>query len=182
MKTKFMSLVASLFIAGVASAAQFGWDAGYFTSDYAGGTCYVLHVSAGSATISGIANYIATSGLTYTGTDVTINKIGQADMQESGGFYYASGIGIFDDAGTYSNIFLLTLSADQSKFVLSDFASITVNNVTPQTLPSGTWDDWNEQELMGWAEESGAVGTVPEPTVLALLALGVAGLALRRRA
>ena len=191
MKQKIIAAVFGLFIANIAFAAQFNWNAGYFTSDFSNGKSYVLHVASGTTSAEAIASYILNNGLTYTGTDVDIDQIGSANVLEDGGYYFASGSGEFETAGTYNNIFLLTLSADQTKFVISDFVSITVNNDKPVTLPDGNWTAW-EDEPLAWATETGTVGSsepsdsddgkVPEPTALALLALGVAGLALRRRA
>lgn len=189
MKQKIIAAIFGLFIANVAFAAQFNWNAGYFTSDFSNGTSYVLHVESGTTSAAAIATYILNNGLGYTGTDVVINQIGSAAVIDDGGYYYASGSGEFATAGTYNDIFLLTLSADQSKFVISDFTSITVNNDTPVTLSDDNWTAW-EDDPLAWAAESGSVGgttepdtpKVPEPTALALLALGVAGVALRRRA
>lgn len=88
------------------------------------------------------------------------------------------------DAGTY---FAIIFSADQ-KYALASNAKefLAFDPQTPasadQTFAgtdfAGFATDWTEVAGTGGGSDSG----VPEPTALALLALGVAGLALRRRA
>jgi hypothetical protein len=72
------------------------------------------------------------------------------------------------------------LSQDQKSFIRSDI--IAIDGEAGYVVTPGTTDLWDATDPAGWTF-SGTVGgeNAPEPTVLALLALGVAGVALRRK-
>lgn len=133
-----------------------------------------------------------------TGTDVAAALAAARAGATTGDYLYAS------DATAASNLWMPN-SSGNARAVLSEEALADIDDLvsgtyfivlfgengkyaTATVAGSGTEDAWLDSvgaSTTGYAPVSGLTFTgtlVPEPTVLALLALGVAGLALRRKA
>ena len=107
---------------------------------------------------------------TVTESNCNSVSIGQDANHLRGTLAIGSISGIKDLSGSY---YLVLFNADCSKYAMTEFSS--------------SCTEWNESVGPGLNPSLRTVtftGTavVPEPTALALLALGIAGLALRRRA
>jgi hypothetical protein len=170
-------------------AAATKWSAGSLDVSFNGGTAYLVDSTASGKTASQIAEILKTSGIATTlpdtyivAGDAVVTGV-DASLQAYWGSYGAYNAGAGYDYTTKSptqasfNAFVIVMSADGKSFVMSDVATLTGDR---NEFHLGIDDNW-VPDASEWTQ-SGTVGeNVPEPTVLALLALGVAGVALRRK-
>ena len=158
-----------LLVAGMASASQIQWGVWGLDSTFADGTAYLIQLSE-TVTSKDIANYLQTSGATAPESA----KVWMSGaVTENQGIYYVMGdSGALSDTLTGNHWWTIVISG--TDFAISG-ATETTFSVGGDTIAA----EFNTTFTPGYWQ----VGTmtIPEPTVLALLALGIAGVALRRR-
>lgn len=184
MKKVFICAIASLG-ASVLSAASVSWTAGGFAPDGAiSGTAYLIQAPS-NADVTSIASYLEKNGTNYTGDAYSL--VGEYTLSSATNF---SNVEITYDGTPISGTSYFTLIlVGEDSFILSDLRTgevISGPNGTSLTItfpaaypPWIEGVEWTYGELAG--DDTPVDPGVPEPTALALLTLGVAGVALRRR-
>ena len=166
---KLVMLIVATAVMGVAQAASVDWAINMGKANGANKTYYVFDGANSSVVLAALSAFDATTADTLEGL-----KLATGTLNAKAG--KASGAAL--DVGTSNSLFMLvldsTLSVDATyKYGLVD---ITEFVYAPPASSPGLFTANNTM-----INSTGTIASIPEPTGVMLLLLGVAGLALKRK-
>lgn len=171
---KFILAAVCVAVAAVSQAVQLSWKAPTgqsWTSSVATGA--LIYSENGSASLEQIAEFAKTGGTFEGFQNVTSTTVDSKWTIQDGVDNTAASSQ--DAPASTGNYYLVLFNSDKSSYAI---ATIVAGDDATQKA----WSSVSPNDNPVAIEPSFSGTLVPEPTVLALLALGVAGVALKRRA
>lgn len=181
---RLLLLTLALVFGNCAIAATLNWYTFAVPQDFAGGIAYLFSVD-GGVTQTEIADYLTTSGIesipdtvSLWGNAQTIVNLGTKDTPLYGSSENLTGITTDQVPVQGEVVWCVIFDPETNSFALS--GSVEQTNGAGDAVFVFA-DNWENPTEAYWTVGKLGSDNVPEPTALALLALGVAGVALRRR-
>lgn len=162
---KFLLITAVIAMAGLVQAATVQWKVNG-TADISGQTVYLVLAGDVPASISSLDDIINASF-----DNGVITKYSRA--------YYASGtVETTVAAGATSSYTIYFIDTESNSYLAAGTGSVTAYGESdPQVVATGATPTYTAPGGAGWV----SLGAVPEPTTIALLALGLAAVGLKRK-
>ncbi len=174
---KMLLLATALFMGATIQAAQFNWQ---FTSQAAdvGSTVYVL-LGASISPSTTFSNMAAIDSLDIGSADI---EAGSRSYATQNGFAKSDSISA---EATSTPFYFVVAHADKGYWISGELDASVYENALGETVNYVYKDGASSPGTLAYKASADLIYTefegVPEPTALALLALGVAGVALRRK-
>jgi hypothetical protein len=176
---KILAIAATLMVVATVQAATVGWTAGNL-GNYKGDAYQIFVIGQ-----NGVTSVSQITQLLDKGTDVSTYAFGSGTVNTQGAIQMAgTATGKTLGTGTYTSFMVFydasTPAAGSSNYAVASGGAQQTRTIDDKTATT-TFGAGNVGPIVSNSDNWKSFGPVPEPTTVALLALGLAALGLKRK-